>query len=152
MALPSTYDALPYAFSAHRFLSVDNIQLFEPSVRTLRAQALKDSLLVGCQAIAKQLGYPVLPPEQLVNRLGYAYLAQQDVAATALFFELNQANYPASFNVHDALGDYYRALGNKRRARQAFRQALALVEYPETKQKLQALQANQPPRCHLGAA
>jgi tetratricopeptide (TPR) repeat protein len=141
VSLPSTYDALRYAFSAHRFLSVDNIQLFEPSVRTIRAQALKDSLLVGCQAISRQLGYSVLPPEALVNRLGYTYLAQKDFASAALFFEWNQANYPASFNVHDAMGDYYSAQGNKRRAMQAFSKALTLVDYPETKQKLQALQA-----------
>jgi predicted alpha/beta superfamily hydrolase len=141
MALPGTYDGLRYAFSAHRFLSVDNIKFFEPSVRTLRAQALKDSMLVGCQAISRQLGYSVAPPEGLVNRLGYAYLAQQDFAAAALFFEWNQANYPTSFNVHDAMGDYYSAQGNKRRAIQAFRKALTLVAYPETKQKLQALQS-----------
>jgi predicted alpha/beta superfamily hydrolase len=140
VALPGTYDALRYAFSAHRFLSVDNIQLFEPSVRTLRAQALKDSLLVGCQAISKQLGYSVVPPERLVNGLGYSYLAQKDFAAAAIFFELNQANYPTSFNVYDALGDYYSAQGNKGRAVQAFRKALTLFEYPETKQKLHALQ------------
>jgi predicted alpha/beta superfamily hydrolase len=142
VAVPATYEALRYAFSTHQFLSVDNIQLFEPSVRTLRAQALKDSLLVGCQALSRQLGYRVMPPERLVNGLGYAYLAQRDLAAAALFFEWNQANYPSSFNVHDALGDYYSAQGNKRRARQAFRQALTLFDYPETKQKLQALQPN----------
>lgn len=140
VALPGTYDALHYAFSAHRFLSVDHIQFFEPSVRTLRAQALKDSLLVGCQALSRQLSYPVLPPERLVNGLGYAYLAQKDFAAAALFFEWNQANYPASFNVHDAMGDYYSALGDKRHATQAFRRALTLFEYPETRQKLQAIQ------------
>jgi len=140
VALPGTYDALRYAFSAHRVLSVDNIQFFEPSVRTLGAQALKDSLRVGCQAISTQLGYRVTPPEALVNRLGYAYLAQQDFAAAALFFEWNQATYPTSFNVHDALGDYYTARGNKRRAIQAFTKALTLVEYPETRQKLQVLQ------------
>lgn len=139
VALPGTYDALRYAFSAYRFLSVDNIQLFESSVRTLGAQALKDSLLVGCRAISRQLGYLVLPPEQLVNRLGYAYLAQKDFASAALFFEWNRANYPTSFNVYDALGDYYSAQGNKRRAIQEFGRALALLEYPETRQKLRSL-------------
>jgi predicted alpha/beta superfamily hydrolase len=141
VSLPSTYDAMRYAFSAHHFLSVDNIRLFESSVRTLSAQALKDSLLVGSQAISRQLGYPVSPPEGVVNRLGYAYLAQKDFAAAALFFEWNKANYPTSFNVHDAMGDYYSAQGNKRRAIQAFSKALTLFAYPETKQKLQTLQA-----------
>jgi predicted alpha/beta superfamily hydrolase len=140
VALPGTYDALRYAFSAHRVLSVDNIQFFEPSVRTLGAQALKDSLLVRCQAISAQLGYWVAPPEALVNQLGYAYLAQQDFAAAALFFEWNQATYPTSFNVYDALGDYYVARGNKRRAIQYFTKALTLYGYAETKQKLRALQ------------
>lgn len=141
VVLSGTYDALCYAFSTHRFLSVDHIQFFEPSVRSLRAQALKDSLLVGCQAISRQMSYPVLPPERLVNELGYTYLAQKDWGSAALFFEWNQANYPASFNVYDAMGDYYSALGNKRRARQEFSKALTLFEYPETKQKLQALQS-----------
>jgi predicted alpha/beta superfamily hydrolase len=140
VTVPSTYAALSYAFSAYRFLSVDNVQLFHPAVRTLRAQALKDTLLAGCQAIARQLGHPVAPPEEVVNSLGYSYLAQQDFAAAALFFELNQANYPTSFNVYDALGDCYRAQGNSRRARLAFSQALKLFDSPETRQKLQALQ------------
>lgn len=141
LPIPGTYDALRHAFGAHQFLAVDHVSLFDPGTSTLRAAAIRDSLLLGCQAISRQMGYPVRPPEILVNRLGYAYLRRKDYPAAFTFFALNQANYPASFNVHDALGDYYRAVGNKRQAIREFKQALARFEYPETQQKLRALQA-----------
>ncbi|TGE26542.1 alpha/beta hydrolase-fold protein [Hymenobacter metallicola] len=138
--LPGTYDALLHAFSAHRFLSVDNVPVLEPAVSKLSAASMRDSLLRGCQAVSRQLGYAVLPPEGLVNRIGYTFLGRKDLAAAYAFFQLNQQNYPGSFNVYDALGDYYLALGDQKKAAKEFSKALTLNEYPQTRQKLQALQ------------
>ena len=138
--LPGTYDALHHAFSAYRFLSVDHVSLLEPAVSKLRPEAVRDSLLAGCHRVSRQLGYSVLPPEVLVNRLGYAHLRAGQLAAAYTFFELNQANYPKSFNVYDAMGDYYNALGNKKKAMREFAKALTLHDCPETRDKLRALQ------------
>ncbi|UOQ54231.1 alpha/beta hydrolase-fold protein [Hymenobacter cellulosivorans] len=139
--LPGTYDGLRYIFSAHQRLSIDNVALLEPAVSKLSAPAMRDSLLAVCRLVSRQLDYVVRPPEPLVNRIGYSYLGRQDFAAARAFFQLNEQNYPDSFNVYDAMGDYYSALGDPKSAAQAFRKALTIYSYPETRQKLQALQA-----------
>ncbi|MCB2409145.1 alpha/beta hydrolase-fold protein [Hymenobacter lucidus] len=139
--LPGTYDALRHAFSTHQQLSIDNVALLEPAVTKLRAPVLQDSLLAVCRAVSRQLGYTVRPPEALVNRLGYTYLARKEFAAARAFFQLNQQNYPDSFNVYDAMGDYYSAVGDKQNATREFSKALTIYQYSETRQKLQTLQA-----------
>ena len=58
----------------------------------------------------------------------------------AYFFKMNVKNYPDSFNVYDSLGDYYVELGDNTNAVLNFKKALAIEEYPETKQKLENLQ------------
>ncbi|UOQ73458.1 alpha/beta hydrolase-fold protein [Hymenobacter cellulosilyticus] len=138
--LPGTYDGLRHAFSAHNRLSIDNVALLEPAVSKLSPRAIQDSLVAVCQVVSRQLGYTVRPPEALVNRLGYTYLGRKDLAAARAFFQLNQQNYPDSFNVYDALGDYYSALGDKKSAAREFSKALTIYKYPDTRQKLQALQ------------
>jgi dienelactone hydrolase len=68
-----------------------------------------------------------LPPEGVINALGYQRLAGSDFAAALELFELNAELHPESANVHDSLGDGYAAAGRPAEAAAAARRAIALL-------------------------
>jgi CubicO group peptidase (beta-lactamase class C family) len=65
-------------------------------------------------------------PESLLNPLGYRLLSLGRPADAVALFELNAAEFPASANVFDSLGDGYAELGDRPRAVQAYQRSLAL--------------------------
>lgn len=79
-------------------------------------------------ALSQRLGYPVTPPEILVNNLGYQALARNHASAAIAFFRHNVALYPASPNVHDSLGEALEADGKKAEAAACYAQAVALAQ------------------------
>ena len=73
--------------------------------------------------------YPDIPDiaEESVNQLGYQYLYQKKEMDNAVaVFELNTFLYPNSFNVYDSLGEALLAKGDRQRAAEAYRKALAI--------------------------
>ena len=62
-----------------------------------------------------------LPPEQMVNVLGYVFLAGKMFDKAEMFFKFNIENYPKSSNVFDSMVDFYEATGNKEKEKE-FRQ------------------------------
>ncbi|MGI4735651.1 MAG: hypothetical protein ACRYG7_10780 [Janthinobacterium lividum] len=129
------YDGLKFLFDDYGF---------RPSQFTFQPQADLDSAIVAHFArVSRQMGYPVLPDEQLVNNLGYQSLGQHQLQKTLAFFTRNVANYPRSANAYDSLGDAYAQQGNKRQAMLAYEQSLRLAETPDTRSKLRALQGKQ---------
>lgn len=126
------YDGLKFLFDDYGF---------RPSQFTFRPRADLDSAVTAHFArVSQQMGYQVLPDEQLVNNLGYLYLGQNQPQKALGFFQRNVANYPRSANAYDSLGDAYARQGKKRQAIAAYEQALGLAENPDTRAKLRALQ------------
>ena len=70
---------------------------------------------------------PQLPPEGVVNLLGYTRLQDGDARGAIELFELNLAAHPESANTHDSLADGYLALGDRARAREHARGAVAAL-------------------------
>ncbi|MGI4740758.1 MAG: alpha/beta hydrolase-fold protein [Janthinobacterium lividum] len=127
------YDGLKFLFDDYSF---------RPSQFTFRPNADLDSAIVAHFArVSRQMGYLVLPDEQLVNNLGYQRLGQHQLPKALAFFTRNVANYPRSANAYDSLGDAYAQQGNKRRAMLSYEHSLRLAETPDTRRKLRALQA-----------
>lgn len=91
--------------------------------------------------ISAHFGFRVAVPESMVNELGYQELAMKRYAAAEALFKLNTDNYPESFNVFDSFGDFYAATGNKPKAIENYRKALSIKEFPDTRKKLEDLQA-----------
>jgi predicted alpha/beta superfamily hydrolase len=127
------YDALRFIFNYYKFdlyasyLDKDNIRL--------------DTLLdAHYKNISKQLGYSVKPAEDLVNGLAYHSLKTKQFTKAQYLFKMNVANYPASANAFDSIGDYYNDRGDKANAIQCYKQALNITEIPETRKKLKELQ------------
>lgn len=64
--------------------------------------------------------------EAVLNRFGYALLAQKKAAEAVEIFKLNAESYPNSANVYDSLGDGYQAVGNKEEAIKSYEKAIAI--------------------------
>ena len=91
------------------------------------------------KAISRQMGYTVLPPESVINDLGYSCLGRGQLSRARYFFQLNVDNYPKSFNVYDSMGDYYVAAGDYKMAIKLYEKALTLRDNPDTQKKLDKL-------------
>lgn len=98
-----------------------------------------DSIRLHYKAVSAMMGYTVLPPEGLVNQLGYLYLQAGEVDKALAHFELNADNYPRSANVYDSLGDAWLAKGDKGKARANFEKAVKLDASLGSGQKLDKL-------------
>ncbi|MDZ4793464.1 MAG: alpha/beta hydrolase-fold protein [Bacteroidota bacterium] len=91
------------------------------------------------QAISKQFGYKVPPPENMLNGLGYEFLQQKQYTKAESFFKTNVDNYPESYTVYDSYGDYFLEIGDKSKATEYFKKALSLKENPASRKKLNKL-------------
>ena len=93
------------------------------------------------QNVSGTLGYKVLPPQGTINHLGYNFLAAKMYDKAHSFFKMNTDNYPASANAYDSMADFYVETNNEKKAIEAFKKALSLKEVPDTRKKLEKLQA-----------
>jgi predicted alpha/beta superfamily hydrolase len=131
--LIATYDALHFFFDFYKLPSYEI--LLDSLVQT-------DSLLVDYFInVSKNMRYQVLPPEPLVNSLGYIFLRDNKFSKSFPLFEMNIKNYPESFNVYDSMGDYYDAAGDKQKAIEYYEKALVIREFPESRKKLERLKS-----------
>ena len=85
-------------------------------------------------------GYKVLPPENMLNGLGYEFLQRKQYAKAGNFFKMNVDNYPNSYNVYDSYGDYLIAIGDKANAIIQLKKALAIKENDGSRKKLNDLE------------
>ncbi|GAB2600426.1 alpha/beta hydrolase-fold protein [Spirosoma areae] len=130
--LIAEYDALHFIFDSYRLKLTD--QDYEED-----NTGLADKLTTHFTAATRQLGYPVKPPESLVNELGSYMVSQQKFKKAESLFNLNVANYPASFHAYDSYGDYFVAKKDTVSAIANFQKSLSLKETPATRKKLTAL-------------
>ena len=131
--LIATYDAVRFFFEFYK-LNITLLDFTDSSI------AFPTKIEKHFENVSKKMSYKVVPPEELINSFGYTALEKKKMEQAAYFFKMNVKNYPDSFNVYDSLGDYYVELGDNTNAVLNFKKALAIEEYPETKQKLENLQ------------
>jgi uncharacterized protein len=134
--LISEYDGLRYIFNFFNYKNAN--QLFDSSFSA--ASAIR-SVSDHYNKISQEMGYKVLPPEGYINQLGYAFLQNATFEKAFSFFKMNIDNYPTSANVYDSMGDYYAATGEKGKAKDCYRKALALNENADTRTKLKELES-----------
>lgn len=63
------------------------------------------------EKLSSRLGFRVLPPENLVNVIGYRLLNAGENERAIAVFKRNVELYPESANVHDSLGEAYEKSG-----------------------------------------
>ncbi len=78
--------------------------------------------------------------EDSMNALGYKLMGDGNTEAALYIFELNQKNYPKSWNACDSLADGYRAAGNYAKAKHCYKMALKInPDFQASKDKLEKL-------------
>jgi predicted alpha/beta superfamily hydrolase len=135
--LMAEYDGLHFLFSFYDFPKG-----FQSEVMNKNSKIdVRAALSKHYADISGRMGYTVLPPEDMVNQIGYFFL-QSDMPDRAFAaFDLNIKNYPDSFNVYDSMGDYYDHQKNKGKAIEYYTKSLKVKETPDTRKKLDKLQA-----------
>ncbi|WP_071781074.1 alpha/beta hydrolase-fold protein [Adhaeribacter aquaticus] len=126
----ASYDALRFLFDYYAFPTGDS-QINHPDLPSLIAEHYR--------RVSKELGYQILPGANLVNNLGYYSLGQKKYDVARQLFNMNVLNYPKDANLQDSFGDYYKAVGDKKNAIAWYKKALAVMEIPETRAKLNEL-------------
>lgn len=111
--LMGLYDGLRFTFAGYK--PMDVLALDKPALIKAHFEELSD-----------RLGFKILPPERLVNRIGYALLDAHESDKAVECFKLNVSNYPVSASGYSHLADAYLANGKKESAIQNYKQALAL--------------------------
>jgi uncharacterized protein len=137
--LIATYDALHFIFKDYALKTQDSY-LTDPAFPL--APYLKDHFenLTSKYGITAEDGSTMLPPENLVNNLGFFVLGKKEFDKAEAMFKMNIINYPAGPVAYNYLGDLYVAKGDKKNAISNYEKALSLKESPETRKKLSALQ------------
>lgn len=113
--LPAFYNGLSHIFKGYNY--------------SYRDATNSEDLSRHFEQLSAGLSYEFLPPEELVNRIGYSKLRSRNEEEKKLalaFFKLNIENYSASFNAYDSLGEAALALGLKEKALQSFEKSLQL--------------------------
>ena len=95
------------------------------------------------ERVSDRLGITLLPPEGLINVMGYEMLYfEQDVDKAIELLTLNTVNYPESFNVYDSLGEAYMVNGDESLAIANYEKSLELNPNNQNAvEKLRALRA-----------
>jgi len=135
--LITEYDGLRFIFSYYKIPNKINSELFDPHSTADVAADLSAHYV----DISKHMGYTVLPPEDDMNGLAYYLMQNKQPQKAYQLFALNIKNYPKSENVYDSMGDYFANQKDKAKAIEYYTKALAIKDNPDTKKKLDSLQA-----------
>jgi len=78
------------------------------------------------KSLSARLGTEFLPPEDVINNLGYQAMQRGDSAKAVGIFQLNIDLYPGSYNVWDSLGEALMYAGDYKKAIACYEKSLAL--------------------------
>jgi len=140
------YKYIPYPEETHNSEVVkatqDGLNFVFENWKPAKSDTTFDLIVKFYQKRAEQNAFQELPPEKVINEMGYKYLSNPNKINEAIkFFELNTKNYPNSFNVFDSMGDGYSAKGDKEKAIAAYKKSIAInPNVEETQKKLKALE------------
>ncbi len=91
---------------------------------------------------SKKMGYTLAPGENIINRLGYAFLWKKKTKEAINYFKQNTKNYPNSFNTYDSLAEAYMEDGQTELAISNYEKVLTFDENNEhAKSQLEKLRA-----------
>jgi predicted alpha/beta superfamily hydrolase len=131
--LITMYDGVRYIFEGYPDPEPDFMTFLSDPI------ALQKDMEAKYMEATKKFGFPVSPPQGLVNYMGYECMRMEKMEAAEKYFLMNVRFYPQSQNVYDSLGDCYLSMGEKDKAIAQFKKALEIEERPHTREKLEKL-------------
>ncbi len=99
-------------------------------------------------AMVNEDGSNLLPPQDVVNNLGFFMMSQKQFSKAEDLFMMNIQNYPSGVVAYRYLGDLYAAKGDNTKAIASYKKSLLLKEDIETRKKLDNLLS--PSKGHAG--
>ena len=136
--LPATYDGLHFIFKDYTLKYPVNS--FTDSTFPL-ASFLKGhyAILAAEFGMVNEDGSSLLPPEDMVNNLGFFMKSQKQFSKAEDLFMMNIQNYPSGPVAYRYLGDLYAAKGDNAKAIASYKRSLLLKEDIETRKKMEHL-------------
>jgi len=119
VVIKAYFDALRMIFDGWPLPRDPQTNLLQGSLEDVKAHYAK---------LGQRLGFKPLPPEGVVNELGYQHLRLLEIDAALAAFRYNTELYPQAANVWDSLGDGLDRAGRKDEALESYRRALAIGE------------------------
>jgi uncharacterized protein len=119
VVLPGYYLGLRHLFAGWRMPPAEHHGGAPPALQTVRAHY---------QGLSEQWGYPIAPPEPVVNLLGYMALRRGAQPEAIELFRFNVAAHPESANVYDSLGEALERNAQPSAARESYRKAVQAAE------------------------
>ncbi|MFL5788159.1 MAG: alpha/beta hydrolase-fold protein [Flavisolibacter sp.] len=129
--LIAEYDGFRFIYNFYQFPFSN--RLFDPAFNADSAIALH------FKNISRNMSYNVVPPESLMNSLGYFYMQNKSFDKAYNIFKRHIDNYPQSFNAYDSMGDLFAAKDDRQKAIEYYSKALTIKDYPDTKNKLEKM-------------
>lgn len=117
-SVKSYYDALRMIFAGWSF----------PRDTQNRLKGSLDDVKAHYARFGERLGYTQLPPEDIVNELGYQLLGMKALDQSLAAFRYDTEIYPQSANVWDSLADALEQAGKTDDALASCRKAVSLAE------------------------
>ena len=141
--LIATYDALHFIFKDYQ-LTYHNNYFDDPAFSLAAFLQHHYEIVSSKYSIMAEDGSTILPPEDLVNNLGFYVLGKKEYNKAEDMFRMNIKNYPTGFMAYNYLGDFYAAKNDKSNAIACYKKSLSLKESDETKKKLEKLMRKMP--------
>jgi predicted alpha/beta superfamily hydrolase len=131
--LIAMYDAIRFLFDFYR-VDITTSDWENPEVNlALKIRKLYDRRSEG-------LGYVVKPEMNYIDGLAEYYLSLEQYPKGLQLLEFNIDLYPDSAHVFDALGDYYAATNDNKKAIENYKKSLLIAENESTRNKLNKIQ------------
>jgi predicted alpha/beta superfamily hydrolase len=130
--LITVYDGLRFIFDYYAMPDGIMAKLYDPGVDIDPVPIFQ----LHFQQVSAQIGYQVLPPENLVNLFANSLLEYRLYKKVFLLLNLNIQNYPHSSGAYDAMGDYYRSQTKYTEAIRFYQKALQVKGSASVRTKL----------------
>jgi uncharacterized protein len=137
--LIATYDALRFVFNDYPFVIKENY-FSDPSFNL--ALFIKEHYeRIGMKYdLTSANRHKLLPPENLINNLGFFFLGKKQFDKARAMFKMNLSNYPASSVAYNYLGDLYVEKGDKMNAVESYKKSLSIKDDINIRKKLEKLE------------
>jgi uncharacterized protein len=137
--LIATYDALRFIFKDYP-LEIKGIYFSEDSFNL--ALYIKEHYeSIGLKYdLASENSLKLLPPEDLVNNLGFFVLGKKQYDKAMAMFKMNISNYPSGSVAYNYLGDLYVEKGDKINAVACYKKSLLIKGDNNIRKKLDKLE------------
>jgi hypothetical protein len=134
-----TYDGLRFIFKSFQ-LNLKDDYFNDPAFPLATFMKNHYETITSKYGITEEDGSILLPPENLVNNLGFFVLGKKQFDKAEEMFKMNIKNYPSGAVAYGYLGDLYSAKGDKENAVASYNKSLSLKESAEILKKLDKLQ------------